>query len=569
MKFQIPQKKESIVVITIILVFILYFTAIIYFSFKVETIVLFQKISKNNILLYLLLFLFLIMFALVLYYIIQIVADRIKKREGSKFRLRLTLFFLIITSIPLIPLTLISNNWISKSINMWFVGGIEDSLVDAVEVTKELYNRLAEESTNEWKDLCGDCPYDSIKDIRFKRLDGVYLIDPEKSDLIDLFSSSGSIRSDIATFDISDLKLDTWKRVNIKGNEYLFIPVQNMVLVKKIPDFIKEYTISISTGLQNYRTLKIIREPIKGIVILFYIVVTMPFVLLAFYLGLIISRDVTIPIRELAIATQKVANGELDYKVEFAAKDELKLLIDSFNKMTEDLRLNKELLRYSERSAAWQDIARKIAHEIKNPLTPIKLSAERILKLYKGDDDYKEVLSKGIETIIKEVNNITYMVNEFSSFARFPSSRLERHDIIAIMEEIYNFLKHTYKNIQFSISHKEKGVYILVDRYQMRRAFLNIIYNSIDAVPAGGQIWIEGYTSRGKNNHYTISISDNGAGIDEEIKDKIFNPYFSKDGKSTGLCLAIVEKIVFDNKGRIWFESIPGRTTFFMEFLKA
>jgi len=569
MKFQIPQKKESIVVITIILVFILYFTAIIYFSFKVETIVLFQKISKNNILLYLLLFLFLIMFALVLYYVIQIVADRIKKREGSKFRLRLTLFFLIITSIPLIPLTLISNNWISKSINMWFVGGIEDSLVDAVEVTKELYNRLAAESTNEWKDLCGDCPYDSIKDIRFKRLDGVYLIDPEKSDLIDLFSSSGSIRSDIATFDISDLKLDTWKRVNIKGNEYLFIPVQNMVLVKKIPDFIKEYTISISTGLQNYRTLKIIREPIKGIVILFYIVVTMPFVLLAFYLGLIISRDVTIPIRELAIATQKVANGELDYKVEFAAKDELKILIDSFNKMTEDLRLNKELLRYSERSAAWQDIARKIAHEIKNPLTPIKLSAERILKLYKGDDDYKEVLSKGIETIIKEVNNITYMVNEFSSFARFPSSRLERHDIIAFMEEIYNSLKYTYKNIQFSISHKEKSVYILVDRYQMRRAFLNIIYNSIDAVPESGQIWIEGYTSRGKNNHYTISISDNGAGIDEEIKDKIFNPYFSKDGKSTGLGLAIVEKIVFDNKGRIWFESIPGRTTFFMEFLKA
>jgi len=574
MKLRLLLKKENIVIVTIVTLFLLYFGAIVYYSFRVETIDLFQRISKNNILLYLFFALFIIMFALVLFYLIQIISDRVKNREGSKFRLRLTLFFLIITSIPLIPLTIISNNWISKSINMWFVSGIEDSLVDAVEITKELYKRLAVETEREWYDLCSDCSPDTMKNIKFQNIDGVYLLQSEPNDVVTVFSSSQAVSSDIYSLDLSETKLDVWKRVNIKGNEYLLIPVmgqdsERIVLVKKVPDFIMNHTDSVFKGLQNYRTMKVIREPIKGVVILFYIVVTMPFVLLSFYLGLIISRDVTRPIRELVIGTQRVANDQLDYKVEFPAKDELKLLIDSFNRMTEDLRLNKELVKYSERSAAWQDIARKIAHEIKNPLTPIKLSAERILKLYKGKDNYREVLTKCIDTILSEVSNITYMVNEFSSFARFPSSKLERNDIITILTDIHNFLKDTYKDIEFSISHIEKSVYILLDKYQVRRALLNIIYNSINAVSDNGKIQIKGYTSPGKEDHYTIAISDNGVGIEDDIKDRIFNPYFSKDGKGTGLGLTIVERIIYENKGRIWFESVPGNTTFFVEFLKA
>jgi len=295
----------------------------------------------------------------------------------------------------------------------------------------------------------------------------------------------------------------------------------------------------------------------------------LPFVPLSFYLGLIISEDVTNPIRELVIATQKVANDELEYRVETEAKDEWKQLIESFNKMTEDLRINKELLKHSERTAAWQDIAQKIAHEIKNPLTPIKLSAERILKVYKRDKKYGDVISKGLKTILTEVDNITDMVNEFSRFSSFPSSKLERHDIIPVLEEIYNFLRVTYKNIKFSFSHRDKSIYLLMDKYQLRRAFLNIIYNSINAIKDGGKIDIHGYKSTGKKDRYTIAITDNGTGIDDDIKDKIFDPYFSKDGEGSGLGLAIVEKIVLDNKGRIWFESKPGKTTFFMEFLRA
>ena len=112
-------------------------------------------------------------------------------------------------------------------------------------------------------------------------------------------------------------------------------------------------------------------------------------------------------------------------------------------------------------------------------------------------------------------------------------------------------------------------MYLFVDRYQVRRAILNIIYNSVEALQDNGKIDISCYTSEGREEHYTVSIRDNGTGIDDDIKDKIFNPYFSTKDDGTGVGLAIVEKIVFDNKGRIWFESFPGSTTFYMEFAKA
>ena len=573
MKFYKTIKKKNIALIIIIVIFIIYFSAIIYFSFTVETTVLFRTLTKNKLLLLSLFSLLMIMLFLVLINLIQIGIDRLKNREGARFKFRLTFFFLIVASIPLIPLSVVSNNWISKSINLLFVSGIAQSLKDAVEVSKELYNKLSEESKKEWEELCGDCPAGHIKDLQFQKIDGVFVINIEEKKINPLFSRYDELSPDFGSIVISDLNTETWRRVDFENSEYLLTPVKSsgkeaVILVREIPDALRMYTVSIAGGLQNYRTLKIMRKPMKVFVIVIFVLVTLPFVLLSFYLGLIVSKDVTVPIRELVIATRKVANDELDYKVNLKAKDELKLLIDSFNRMTEDLRINKELLKYSERSAAWQDIARKIAHEIKNPLTPIKLSAERMLRLYEGEDDFRDILSKGIYTIITEVNNITYMVNEFSRITRFPDSKLEKNDIIKIIEEIFSFVNNAYKNVEFSLRHKENVVYLFIDRYQVRRAILNIIYNSIDAVAENGKIWIDCYTNKGKKGYYTISISDNGAGIEDDIKGKIFNPYFSTKDRGAGLGLVIVEKIVFDNKGRIWFESTSGKTTFFMEFLK-
>jgi two-component system nitrogen regulation sensor histidine kinase NtrY len=581
---KVPLKRENAVLLGILLVYAFFFTAVIYFSARVETIALLQAITESRVLLLSLLALFSVMLFLVLYNLAQIIVDRYRNREGAKFRLRLTILLLVITLIPLLPLSIISNNLISKSIGFWFVSGIEDSLDNAMEVSKELYGKLSRESVEEWEKSCGGCSLSSLGDLRFETIDGVLAYGPDRSRVDFIYPKKGAIYDDIRAVDPESLSPDGWKRVPVREDEYLFIPVgatqapqaggtaDSLFLVRKVPARIKNYTYTISKGLQDYRILKVVRRPIQVIITLVYIAVIMPFVLLAFYLSLTISKSVTNPIRELAIATRKIADGELDYRIRYHAKDELRMLIGSFNSMTEELQMNRELLKYSERSAAWRDIAQKIAHEIKNPLTPIRLSAERILKLYQREDKFREVLAKGIDTIINEVRNITNMVNEFSSFARFPESKLERCDVVSLVGDIVSSLSHSYKNVQFSFHHKEESVYLLVDGEQLRRAILNIVYNGINALAGAsgeGAIRLECYTPKGRKSHFTIAIGDNGAGIDDGIKDMIFKPYFSKDGKGSGLGLTIAEKIVFENKGRIWFESRPGNTTFYLEFPKA
>lgn len=568
--------RQNIFLVIIICFFSLYLSAITYFLFSVDPISLFESITQNRMLLLSLILILAIMFFLVIYNSVRIIIDRVRNREGSKFRLRLTLFFLLVTLIPIVPLSLISNNLISKSINLWFVRGVEGSLMDALEVSKELFSKFAEESLREWRMRCEECDLDTLRDMEFESIDGIVRIDGsgnlETVHLNDVYAVS-MIRD---LYVAGELPTESWKRLTVTDTEYLIFPAEgtSYYLLRKIPARIQRYTGTISTGLQSYRTLKIIREPIKAIMILLFVVITMPFVLLSFYLSLIISRQVTVPIIELAKATQHVAEDDLEYSIQVSAKDELKLLIDSFNRMTRDLKLNKELLKHSERSAAWRDIARKIAHEIKNPLTPIKLSAERLLKQYGRNDRYREVLSKAIGTIIAEVENITEMVNEFSHFARFPDTRLGKHDIITIIDDILAFLKdvNIHRDVEFQFTHEGDSVYLLVDGMQIRRAILNVIYNSINAIGNNGVISIHGYPSKDRSSDgekYILSISDNGVGIEAEIRERIFDPYFSTSSEGSGLGLAIVEKIVLDNGGRIWLESEPGKTTFYMEFQRA
>jgi len=567
-------RKMKLLLVILCAVFIVYFAAVLYFSFSADPIDIIQTLTASRFFLLLLFLFFFIMFFLVMYNIVQVIAARFKNREGSKFRLRLTLFFLTVTLIPIVPVILVSNNIIGKSIDRQFERDMEGTLVDALDVSKELYRKYSEESINEWERICNGCPPEVMKEQRYDTINGILGFDPESGRFIPILLEDYAIIMTLEEMIKSgESMIDTWKRVAVADTDYLIIPVlseggDHYVLLRVIPEHIREYAASISSGLQRYRIFKISRKPLMGFVTLFFTVLTLPFVLLSFYLSLIISREVTGPIRELAIATQRVAHDDFEYTIETDAKDEMLVLIDSFNRMTEDLRLNKMLLKQTERSAAWRDIARKIAHEIKNPLTPIRLSAERILRLYERDDSYREILSKGIGTILTEVTNINDMVNEFSQFARFPDTVPRKRNIIAVLKDIMEGLGDGYRNISFSFNHDEDTVYLMIDEAQIRRAVLNIIYNSINAIETEGTIAVAVTPGKDRSS-VVLSVTDNGPGIDPEIRDRIFDPYVSQNGRGSGLGLAIVERIVLDNKGRIWYESEPGRTTFFMEFDRA
>ncbi len=557
--------------------FLLYMGIIILLSTKLPSQSLIELISRNRIILYGLLFVFFVILVLVLYNLWKVVIDRIRNVEGSRLRFRLTVSFLLVALIPIIPLSIISNNLISRSINLWFMSGIEESLIDAINVSKLLFKEYSDDAVGEFKSRYSKYSLNELpKALEVNnpvKIDGIFLYDKSNNILQELYANKFVKDIEFSEKIFSNIK-NSWERISFNGNSFIITPIlfenTKILLIKKLPPQMTAYSNSISKGLQSYRTLKIIRKPIKkAMIILFYIVVTLPFLLLSFYLSLFISEDITTPIKELVVATEKIADNKFDYRVELESKNELKTLIDAFNDMVDELRINREIIKYSERSHAWQDIAKKLAHEIKNPLTPIKLSAERILKQYKNEDEYKKVLEKGIRTIIDEVNNINEMVSEFSNFARLPSAKMENVNVVEMLKQLISFLSSSYKDIGFDINTPKDNILIFVDKNQIRRALLNIIYNSINAIKEAGKpdgrIEMAILLKR-ENNRVVIAVSDNGPGIDDEIKEKIFNPYFSKIGKGSGLGLAIVEKIVYDNKGRLWFDSKPGRTTFFMEF---
>ena len=573
--FKIKRREALIFLVFVFLG--LYLGTIVYSSFKVESLSILKRVLENRIFILSLLAVFAVLFFLFVYNLFHVIRDRINRTEGSFLRFRLTMFFLLVTIIPIIPLIFFSNNVISKSIDLWFVSGIEEALVESVEMTKE---NIKEEQ----RDMLES--FDKIKngdltDLSEIGINGIIGLKLGTGDVSIIYSDE-NFRENIQTINPFEYFLSIEKSIEQSGEAQTLVSLGDtqyimafqsegesiLFLFRALPQKFNRRINTITKGLQNYRVLKIIREPVKGIIVLIYFLVVLPFVLLSFYLSLLISKEVTEPIGELVLATNKVSENQLDYRLEVRAKDELKQLVDSFNRMVQELKYNREVIRQAERIAAWQDVARRIAHEIKNPLTPIKLSAERLLKKYACDDEYKKILEKGIKTIIHEVDTINNMVREFSRYARFPEAKLEKSDIVEIIKDLLDFLDGSYPEITFKFSSDRDKMYLLIDKNQIRMALLNCIYNSINAIENDGVVTLKIGESK-RVGYGLISITDNGRGIDEEIQDKIFQPYFSKSGKGSGLGLAIVERIVIENRGRVWFESVPGRTTFYMEFQKA
>jgi len=338
--------------------FLLYMGIIILLSTKLPSQSLIELISRNRIILYGLLFVFFVILVLVLYNLGKVVIDRIRNVEGSRLRFRLTVSFLLVALIPIIPLSIISNNLISRSINLWFMSGIEESLIDAINVSKLLFKEYSDDAVGEFKSRYSKYSLNELpKALEVNnpvKIDGIFLYDKSNNILQELYANKFVKDIEFSEKIFSNIK-NSWERISFNGNSFIITPIlfenTKILLIKKLPPQMAAYSNSISKGLQSYRTLKIIRKPIKkAMIILFYIVVTLPFLLLSFYLSLFISEDITTPIKELVVATEKIADNKFDYRVELESKNELKTLIDAFNDMVDELRINREIIKYSERN---------------------------------------------------------------------------------------------------------------------------------------------------------------------------------------------------------------------------
>ncbi len=207
----------------------------------------------------------------------------------------------------------------------------------------------------------------------------------------------------------------------------------------------------------------------------------------------------------------------------------------------------------AEKHAAWSDIARKIAHEVKNPLTPIKLSAERIEKKYLNKEFENDDIKILTNTISRQVDDIGKLIDEFSSFARMPEPEIKLDNLSKCLNESYLLFSNSHKNIKFNINKEKQDIYFQFDKFQLSQCFNNLIKNAVEAVEKipNPSIFINLIT---KNNIILIEIVDNGIGISQEKINKIFEPYFTTKNKGTGLGLSIVKKIVEDHNGKIRIE---------------
>lgn len=317
----------------------------------------------------------------------------------------------------------------------------------------------------------------------------------------------------------------------------------------------------VSQSLRVYTFLSLMKKSVVegqiiwGLSTIFIIILTMT----AIYAAKLLSRGISEPIGELVKGMQRVAEGDLSQPVEVKAKDEIKFLISSFNQMSHDLNVSQEKLVRAERLAAWQDVARKVSHEIKNALTPIQLSIRRLLsRLCPGD---QREIEEPLTTIQDEVESLRRLAEEFTSFARLPQANLKPESLNDLIRKVTTLVEAEPHSISVKLEFDESIPPMPLDREQMRRALHNIIKNSIEASERGSSIFIQTKRATKANRTVLIEIRDQGKGMNQDVLSKIFEPYFTTKNRGMGLGLSIVKRIIEDHNGEIAFESSPGRGT--------
>jgi signal transduction histidine kinase len=272
------------------------------------------------------------------------------------------------------------------------------------------------------------------------------------------------------------------------------------------------------------------------------------FLLAAAGLALSISRRISGPIGDLTRATRDVARGDLAARVETTSRDELRQLVDAFNQMAGDLDRQRRDLERSNRLAAWAEMARQVAHEVKNPLTPIQLSAEHLRRVFRdGDADFGRTLEACTDTILKQVRTLRGIVTEFSAFAR-PAGELELQQLPAIVQSALRpYQAALPPGVTLVVEMSRDVPPVRGDRRLLERAVVNLVENALQAVGDRGTIAVR--VRRGEGGRIEAEVEDSGPGIEPELRDRVFEPFFSTKTSGSGLGLALVKKIAEDHGG--------------------
>ncbi len=706
------RKRELWLIAGIILFFPLltfFETRIIYFGadFPISnTILMFTLININLLLAILLIF-------LVFRNLVKLLYDRRRKVTGAKLRTRLVVAFIALSLLPTTVLFLFSINFITSSIEFWFNVPVEQALENSLSVGRRLYRHVEENNiffleriayqVKTKKFLAPDKKKALTRYIQIAQREfnhhAVEIYDAKANRLTYAVApilenhplhvvSADDLHKEIAPGKVRTISL------NISDGELIRtigtvpfgvnsnIAEAYVVINVLIPPDLSRNMASISRGYEEYQQIKMLKRPIQTTYYITLSIVALLVVFCAIWFGFYMAKSITIPIMGLADGTRRVAEGDLSFKIDLVADDEIGSLVGSFNKMTRDLRISREQLelsaqmlhernleieeqrRYMEivlknistgvislnqdkqvttinksaekmldikpediltksykrlmagqhlslinetiekimsshdtavalpvkftiqgrprsfmihlnalkdesrqhlgivmviddltdlekaqRMAAWREVARRIAHEVKNPLTPISLSAQRLKRKY-SDEINDPIFDECTRTIIDHVDLIRNLVNEFSTFARFPGANLKLCNLLPIIEETIALYREGHPNIDFTIKITDDIPKLNLDRQQIKQAMINLVDNAISAIEEKGSITIS-LAHDPILNMIRLEVADTGTGISDNEKIRLFEPYFSTKKSGMGLGLTIVSTIIADHEGLI------------------
>jgi len=478
------------------------------------------------------------------------------KNYKLNFRNKLFLTFFLVSVIPLTILGLYTRSLITKKNESNF----QNQIISDLNIATEIFGNDRLSSVSLMK-LTPDSTDKVVRNILGKNLlkadknFNVYINNKlisttneelYKSDLIDT-----RINAD-AYFNIMILKKDKYVKNQKIGN------LTFLEGFKPITDS-KGKTLGIISSLSVYRQTEINEELTETLTYIFgsYLFVLVIILASVSYFAKRLSK----PIIELTEATERISKGEGNIELNIERTDEFGTLVDSFKRMTVELEKSKLQLKKAEREAAWRDIARRVAHEIKNPLTPMRLSIQHLqnyFKKNKNQSEFEEILQKTSSLIINEIDKLNIIASEFSTFAKLPSRNYEPLNLNLILEEVLSLYSFDRKII-FEINLQKDIPDISADKQELNRVFQNIIKNSVQSIEGEkGIIKVRSYT---ENGYIHVEIADNGCGVEKELLDKLFEPNFSTKSKGMGLGLAITKKSLDDMRARIILTSEPGEGT--------
>lgn len=631
-----------------------------------------------NVVLYLILLIFFVGRNL-----LHLYTEKKRKTIGSKFRTKLVASFLGLVLIPSALLFFLSNELINNSIDTWFSLEVQKPIYDSMDIAKTMYYKERRFAANYAELLASSKDLFNRTQINNPVADDFrsYLLnETDGSDLVDQ-AFRGTAGTDILSSDQGDI-IRAASPFTEDGKITSVVMVETLIPMEVVTKLE-----SIQDSFHQYVQTKVRQNPVRFLYFLMLTIATMLVIFMALWASIRIAKGITVPIQSLAEATETVAHGNLDFRIALKRDDEIGLLINSFNKMLDDLQdgkqslekayresdrrrlsmetilesintgviffdrsgkvmtlnnaacsmlnvkrssiegkghkdlmntlqsselgsmvkrltekgfgsVEKELHIYingrpmdlrvyitiikdseeklvgtlvvfdnlteiimAQRALAWQEVAKRIAHEIKNPLTPIRLSAERLLKKWNNKaDDFESVLIRSTKTIVHEVNSLRSLVDEFSRFGKMPKIVLEPINIKTIINEVTE-LYNDLKGIEIISSVNENIPEIEVDKKQIKMALINLIDNAIQAKTE--KIWLSVFHNI-DFDLIRIEVTDDGSGIKEEDKDKLFFPYFSTKKEGTGLGLAIVNSIISKHRGYIRVQDNEPRGTRFI-----